>query len=330
MKAYRQYRYGSPDVLHLEDIDLPDPGEGQLQVRVQAVSVNPLDWHLMRATPFFVRFSTGLFAPKKKGIGADFSGVVEKVGPGVTEYAVGDEVFGEGREAFAELVNVSVKHLAKKPGNMSFSQAAAIPVAGLTALQGLRDHGRLAAGQSVLINGASGGVGTFAVQIAKAYGAGVTGVCSHRNLELVSSLGADRVLDYTKEDFLDSGQQYDLVMDVAGSRKVAESLRAVKPGGRLILIGMTRFGLLISNLIRGPKLARKAGKHFANFTAVAQSKDLKTLAELCESGKLIPAIDRSFPFDQLPNAIKYIETMRASAKVVVTVGDQGESEKTVN
>lgn len=317
MKAYKQYTYGPPKVLKIEESTIPAPGEGQIQVRVKAVSVNPLDWHLMRATPFFVRFSTGLFVPKNKGRGADFAGVVEKLGPGVTEYSLGDEVFGEARESFAELANVSIANIAPKAPSLSFSKAAAIPVAGLTALQGLRDHGQLKPGQRVLINGASGGVGTFSVQIAVALGAHVTGVCSHRNLELVRKLGAHRVIDYTEDDFTTEGEQYDLILDVAGSRKAKDALKAVKPGGTLVLIGMTSFGLLVSNLMKGSGQAKKQGKRFVNFTAQANGEDLKTLMDMVKSGTIDPTIDRSYPFDQLPDAIEYIETMRASAKVVV-------------
>ncbi len=238
MKAIVLCDYGPPDVLKLEDVEKPVPADDQVLVRVRAASVNPLDWHRMRGTPYVGRAEMGLRKPKNTGLGVDFAGTVESVGRNVTRFRPGDEVFGGRTGAFGQYVTVRQdRAVVPKPANLTFEQAAAVPVAAITALQGLRDVGRLQPGQKVLINGASGGVGTFAVQIAKALGADVTGVCSTRNVELVRSIGADRVVDYTREDFTKSGERYDLILDNVGNHSLSECRRALNPKGRYVMVG---------------------------------------------------------------------------------------------
>ena len=238
MKAIVCHRYGSPDVLELEEIDRPIPGDDQVLVRVQAASVNPVDWHRMRGLPNFMRAGEGLAKPKNPGLGADVAGRVEAVGGTVTQFQPGDEVFGMSIRTLAEYVCVSDQGIVPKPANLTFEQAATVPVAAITGLQGLRDKGRIEAGQKVLINGASGGVGTFAVQIAKSFGAEVTGVCSTRNVDLVRSLGADHVIDYTRDDFTRSGQRYDLIFDSAGYRSLSDCRRVLGTDGILVIVGI--------------------------------------------------------------------------------------------
>jgi NADPH:quinone reductase-like Zn-dependent oxidoreductase len=331
MKAYVYRDFGSPDVLRLEEIDKPVPNDNQLLIRVRGVSVNPLDWHYMEGTPYLGRlFEFGILKPANTRLGVDYAGTVEAIGKEVTQFKPGDEVYGNRFGAFAEYICATDKALALKPANLTFEQAASIPVAGVTALQGLRDRGKLQPGQKVLINGASGGVGTFAVQIAKTMGAEVTGVCSGRNVELVRSLGADHVIDYTKEDFTKSGQRYDLIIDNVGNRSVLECTRALNSQGKLVMIGgggpedQGFIGPLI-NPLKMVVLKRFVTQEVGAMLAQMNQKDLTILADLIQTGKVTPVIDKTYPFNQLPEAMRYLETGRARGKVVVTVGDSNEA-----
>ena len=331
MKAYVYRDFGSPDVLRLEEVDKPVPSNNQLLIRVRAVSVNPLDWHYMEGTPYLGRlFEFGVLKPANQRLGVDYAGTVEAVGKDVTQFKPGDEVYGNRFGAFAEYITATDKALALKPANLSFEQAASMPVAAVTALQGLRDKGKLQAGEKVLINGASGGVGTFAVQIARTMGAEVTGVCSGRNVELVRSLGANHVIDYTKEDFTKSGQRYDLIIDNVGNRSMLECSRLLNPQGRLVMIGgggpedQGFIGPLINPLkmlLIKPFISQQAGSMLAQMN----QKDLTILADLVQTGKVTPVIDKTFPFNQLPEAMRYLETGRARGKVVVTVGENNDA-----
>lgn len=321
MKAILFTKYGSPDVLQLAEVEKPTPNENELLVKVVAAAANPLDWHRLRADPFLVRLDGGFFKPKNPRLGADVAGRVEAVGSNVTEFKAGDEVFGEiGAGAFAEYVCAHEKYFALKPVNISFEAAAAAPVAGFTALQGLRDAGQIQAGRKVLVNGASGGVGTFAVQLANAYGTEVTGVCSTRNLEMVRSIGADHVVDYTQEDFTTNGQLYDLIYDAVGNRSVSHYKRALKPQGTCVIAGFTTMPRLFEHLILGPLLSRGGGKKVAMMgTARPNKQDLLFIKELLETGKVVPVIDRCYPLPETAEAIRYLETGRARGKVIVNV-----------
>ena len=323
MKAIIFTRYGSPDVLQLAEVEKPTPTENQVLVKVEAAAANPLDWHRLRADPFLVRLGDGLFKPKNPKLGADLAGIVEAVGPDVTEFKPGDEVFGAaGGGAFAEYACVHQKYLALKPANVSFAEASATPVVGFTAVQGLRDTGKIQAGQKVLINGASGGIGTFAVQLAKAYGAEVTGVCSGRNLELVRSIGADGVIDYTKEDFTRNGRYYDLIYDTVGNRSVADYKRALTPQGSCVIAGFTTMPRLFEHMLLGPLLSKKGGKTVGMMgTANPNKADLLVIKELLETGQVVPVIDRTYPLAETADAIRYLETGRARGKVIITIGD---------
>ena len=279
MKAIVYTEYGSPDVLQLQDMTKPTPNDDEVLVKVHAASANPLDWHIMRGEPFLARLDAGLQKPKHTRLGADIAGRVEAVGKNVTQFQPGDEVFGElfggALGSFAEYACASEDALALKPANLSFEQAAAAPVVGFTALQGLRDKGQIQAGQKVLVNGASGGVGSFAVQLAKSYGAEVTGVCSTRNLELVRSIGADHVVDYTQEDFTRNGQQYDLIYDAVGNRSVADYQRALKPGGKGVVAGFTTLARLFEVILLGALVSKIGSKKIGLMgTAQANKKDL--------------------------------------------------------
>ncbi len=318
MKAVVYHRYGGPEVLEYTDIDKPDLADDRVLVRVRAASLNPYDWHFMRGKPRLMRLMSGLTRPKNPGIGADLAGTVEAVGKNATSCKAGDEVYGECHGALAEYAAVAEKNLAPKPFNLSFEQTAAIPIAGLTALQGLRDHGKLQAGQHVLINGASGGVGTFAVQIAKAMGATVTGVCSGRNAEMVRSIGADHVIDYTKENFTSGGERYDLILDTVGNHSLRANRRALTDGGRYVVVGSdsNTFGplvyfakLMLYNLV--------VTHEFKGFIADPNRNDFLFLNELCQSGKLVPVIDKSYTLDQAREAMEYLETKRVRGKLVV-------------
>ncbi len=321
MKAVVCPRYGSPDVLELQEVDKPVVKDDDVLVRVKAASVNALDWRLL-SLPYLFRIlgNTGLFRPKRKIWGVDLAGRVEAVGKNITQLRPGDEVFGMRAGAFAEYVCVREDRLVRKPPDLSFEQAAAIPVAASTALQGLRDKGRIRPGQKVLINGASGGVGTFAVQIAKSFGAEVTGVCSKRNVDLVRSLGADHVIDYTQEDFTKSGQRYDLILDNVGNRSLSDCRRVLTSNGILVLAGAPKSGhRILARLVKAFFLSRFLKQKLVSFMAKNSQADLVVLKELIEAGKVTPVIDRRYPLSQAPDAVRYLEEGHPRAKVVITV-----------
>jgi NADPH:quinone reductase-like Zn-dependent oxidoreductase len=324
MKAVVYTAYGSPDVLTIKEVERPHPKAGEVLVRVHAAAANPLDWHLMRGEPFIARLENGLWRPKTTRLGADIAGQVETVGADVTQFQPGDAVFGEtfahGLGGFAEYVSVPAHALAQKPANLSYKAAAAVPIAGFTALQGLRNKGRIRSGQQVLINGASGGVGTFAVQIAKALGAEVTAVCSTHNLDLVRSIGADHCIDYTKEDFTRAGRQYDLIFDAVGNRLVSDMSRALRPHGICVVAGFTTMSNLLRTITIGAWVSRFGTKKIGLMdTAHTNSDDLRFIRELLEAGKVVPVIDRWYPLTETAEAIRYLETGRARGKVVITV-----------
>ncbi|WP_030176916.1 NAD(P)-dependent alcohol dehydrogenase [Spirillospora albida] len=325
MKAWTWARYGPPEVLTLQDVAEPAVGPDEVLVRVRAASVNPYDWRHLRADPHLVRMSAGLRRPRAGLIlGADLAGVVERAGADVTGFRPGDEVFGEvALGAFAEAVAVPQDRLAVKPAGVPFERAGAVSMAAHTALQGLRDEGRLQPGQRVLINGASGGIGTFAVQIAKALGAEVTAVCSARNAELVRSLGADDVVDYTREDFTDRRGRYDLLMDIVGNRSLRGLRRPLAPGGTLVLVGgiAARGRLLgpMGQVLRGALATRFAGHRITTVRWKPNAGDLRYLAGLMETGTITPVIDRTYPFADVPEALRYVERKHARGKVAITL-----------
>lgn len=321
MRAIVYETYGPPEVLALRELDRPAVQDNEVLVRVHAASANPLDWHYMRGKPYIMRASAGLLRPKDTRMGVDVAGRVEAVGRGVTRLRPGDEVFGTGRGSFAEYVIASERTLAHKPANLSFAQAAAVPIAAFTAIQGLRDQGGIAAGQQVLVVGASGGVGTFAVQIAKAIGAEVTGVCSTRNVELVRSIGAGHVIDYTREDFTRAGRQYDLIFDTAGSYPLRDCLRALRPAGAYVIVGGPdgRWIGPLARLLRAMLLGRFVKQRLMPLLATQRQEDLAFMQPLLESGAVVPVIDRCYPLDQAAEAIRYLETGRARGKVIITI-----------
>jgi NADPH:quinone reductase-like Zn-dependent oxidoreductase len=322
VKAAVHHRFGSPDVLELQDIDKPAPTDDGVLVRVRASSVNPAEWYAVTGRPYIARPSMGLRGPKQAVPGADFAGTVEAVGGAVTDLRSGDAVFGgTGGGAFAEYLCVRQTVVAK-PANLTFEQAAAVPTAAVTALQGLRDHGQLRPGHTVLINGASGGVGTFAVQLAKAFGAEVTGVCSTHNVDLVRSLGADHVVDYTREDFTRSGRRYDLLLDVAGSRSWSDCKRVLGRDATLVLVGGPKTSPWFGPLghVAGVRLASlRASQKVVFFIAKFNREDFLVLRELLEAGKVTPVIDRQHALAELPAALRYLGEGHARAKVVITV-----------
>jgi NADPH:quinone reductase-like Zn-dependent oxidoreductase len=324
MKAIVYDRYGSPEVLRFEDIDGPRVGPEQVLVRARAAAPNPWDWHFMRGEPYIVRALSGLRRPRKPTVpGSDLAGVVEVVGERVAGFEPGDEVYGfVGFGGFGELAAVDAEVLAPKPANISFEEAAAVPLAGLTALQGLRDHGRLRAGQKVLINGAAGGVGTFAVQIARALGAEVTGVCSTRNLEMVRSLGANRVVDYTSQDVFDTDERYDIVLDNVGNHDRPEWRKVMPTGGRFVPVsGRQPLSNWLVPVPHGLTLLWTSllGKPVDGFTARPSADDLHYLTELIEQGLVRPVIQRSFSLDGVAEAMAELEEGHVSGKLVVTV-----------
>lgn len=322
MKAITYHRYGSPDVLDFEEVDEPVAKDDEVLIGVRAASVNPRDWHFMRGLPYIMR-PIGLRIPKDGGFGSDVAGQVEAVGKAVTRFRRGDEVFAHVLSGgFAEYTCVSEDVLGRKPANLTFEQAAAVPLAALTALQGLRDHGQIQAGQKVLIIGASGGVGTFAVQLGKSFGAEVTGLCSTRNLDLVRSIGADHVIDYTKEDFTQSGQKYDLIFQLAGTRSPSDCRRALTSKGKLILSSGESDGRWIGPLdriIKAVVLSPFVSQRLGPFEAKRSKEDLQVLKELIESGKVSPVIDRTYPLSETAEAVRYLEEGHARGKVVITV-----------
>ena len=325
MKAIAYEQYGSADVLEVKDVRKPDVESDRVLLRVRAASANPYDWHFMRGLPYIARLmATGLRKPKYSILGSDVAGEVEAVGSAVTRFRPGDEVFGfVGSGGFAEYVAAPQELLAVKPANLTFQQAASVPLAAVTALQGLRDAGAIRSGQKVLIVGASGGVGTFAVQIAKWYGAEVTGVCSTRNLEMVRSIGADRVIDYTREDFTRTGQQYDLIFQLAGTASPSACRRALSAAGRLVLSSgdspgriIGPVGRIIKALLLSPFIG---GQTMRPLVAKPSSADLQFLRELIEAGRIAPVIDRTYALSEAPDAIRYLETGHARGKVVISV-----------
>ena len=327
MKAIVYHQYGPPDdVLELADIDKPVVKDNDVLVRVHAASVNPADWHLVRGEPYIARLQLGLRTPNDTVLGCDVAGHVEAVGKNVTTVQPGDEVFGSpfahGGGALAEYVSLSDELLSLKPANVSFEHAAAVPLAALTALQGLRDHGRIEPGHKVLIIGASGGVGTFAVQIAKAFGAEVTGVCSARNIDMVRSIGPDHVIDYTREDFTERGQRYDLIFQLAGTRSASDYRRSLTPKGTLVLASGESGGRWIgpvARIIRALLVSPFVSQKLTNFTVKPNSKDLQTLKELIEAGKVTPVIDRTHSLAEVPDAIRHLEEGHTQGKVVIAL-----------
>lgn len=326
MKAVIYEEYGPPDVLKLKDVPKPLPKEDEVLVRIHASSVNWADWHNLRADPFLVRLAAGLRKPKLQILGFDAAGVIETVGSKVKQFKPGDAVFGDiypyGGGAFADYVSVPERAVLLKPDNLTFEEAAAVPVGALTALQGLRDHGRIQPGQKVLIHGASGGVGTFAVQIAKSFDTEVTGVCSTGNLELVRSLGADKVIDYTQEDCTQTDQRYDLILDNVGEPSIYKRLykRSLTPKGICVIPAGTFF----LSVIRGPWMSMTGGNKIGTYmTDGTQREDLIFIKELIEAGKVIPVIDRCYSLREVPEAVSYLEEGHARGKVVISVSGNG-------
>ncbi len=324
MKAAIYTRFGPPDVIRIMDVEEPVPKDDEILIKIRAASVNPLDWHFLRGTPRLGRVVFGLVKPRHPRLGVDVAGQVEAVGRNVTRLEPGDEVFGVCKGAFAEKTCASESELVTKPDRISFEQAAGVPIAALTALQGLRDHGRLQPGQKVLVNGAAGGVGTFAVQIARALGANVTGVCSTRNVELVRSIGADQVVDYTREDFAGSGRRFDLLFDCVGNRSLSACRRVLTPKGTYVGIGGggpdTSSFRLVSAAITQMLLSRFVSQRLRGFIAKARQEDLAALRDLMTSGEVTPVIDRRFPLSNLADAIRYQEAGHARGKVIITMG----------
>jgi NADPH:quinone reductase-like Zn-dependent oxidoreductase len=323
MKAIICTKYGSPDVLQLQEVEKPAPQDDEVLIKIHAASVNARDWRFMRAKPFFIRLMPGgLLKPKNPILGVDVAGQVEAVGSNVRRFRPGDEVFGYlsryGGRTFAEYVCAGENEIALKPANLSFEQAAAVPLAAMTALQGLRDKGNIQPGQKVLINGASGGVGTFAVQIAKSFGAEVTGVCSTRNLEMVRSIGADHVIDYKVEDFTRNGHHYDLILAVNGFHPISDYLRALSPEGIYVLSGGSMLQLLQASR-RGRRNSKTGSQKTYVVSLVQNQKDLIFMKELLETGKVVPIIDGCYPLSKTPEAFWYFEKVHPKGKVVITV-----------
>jgi NADPH:quinone reductase-like Zn-dependent oxidoreductase len=322
MKAIVYRCYGSPDVLEFADVEKPAPKDNEVLVKIQAAAVNPLDWHYMRGSPYFMRLGTGLGRPTETRLGVDFAGIVEAVGKDVMRFKPGDEVFGGWTGAFAEyLVVAEDRGLALKPANISFEQAASTAIAGLTALQALRDHGKLQPGQKVLINGASGGVGTFAVQIAKSMGAEVSGVCSTRNVEMVRSLGADHVFDYKQENYTESGQTFDVIVDMVGNHSLSANLDVLSDDGILVLVGGPSgdwIGPLIGPL-KAAVMSLFVDQQMGMMLGHLRQDDMKVLADLMQAEKVTPVIDRRYRLSEVPTAIRYSEEGRARGKIIIDV-----------
>jgi NADPH:quinone reductase-like Zn-dependent oxidoreductase len=324
MKAIVHCEYGGPEVLTLVDVEKPTPADNQVLVRVRAASVNPLD--LTIRGPWLLRPLFGMRKPKDTRLGVDYAGTIEAVGKDVTQFKPGDEVFGARDGALAEYVcGLADRLVVLKPANMTFEQAASVPVAAITALQGLRDKGKIQPGQKVLINGASGGVGTFAVQVAKSFGTEVTGVCSTRNLDMVRSIGADHVIDYTKEDFTKTDQRYDLIFDLVGNHSFSERRRILNPNGICVMAGVggagwhDGMGMRLAGELNGYVRSRFVSQKFVAYIATMNKADLMILADLMQAGKMTPVIDRTFKLNETPDALRYLETGHARGKVVITV-----------
>jgi NADPH:quinone reductase-like Zn-dependent oxidoreductase len=327
MRAITYTEYGPPDVLQFTEVAKPTPKDDEVLIRIRAASVNALDWRLMRGAPYIVRILFGLRKPKiaRPGRpGRDVAGQVEAVGRNVTQFKPGDEVFGACHGAFAEYACAIEDRLALKPANISFEDAAAVPVAAISALQGLRDKGRIQRGQKVVVDGASGGVGTFAVQIAKSFGAEVTAVCSTRNVDTARSIGADHVIDYTREDFTQSGQRYDLIIAANAYHSIFDYKRALSQDGIYVMAG-GGWAQVFQAMLLGPLLSLIGSKKMCNFVAKLNKKDLVLLKELLEAGKVTPVIDRSYPLSDVPEAIRYLEEGHARGKVVITMEHRGET-----
>jgi NADPH:quinone reductase-like Zn-dependent oxidoreductase len=321
MKAVVQEEYGSPDKLELRDVDKPEVGDDGVLVRVRAAAVNALDWRVMRGLPYIVRISEGRRRPENPIRGIDLAGHVEAVGKNVTEFKPGDEVFGERPRAFAEYILGKEEHFAHKPASITFEQASTLGCAGLTALQGLRDKAQVKPGQKVLINGAAGGVGTFSVQIAKSFGADVTAVCHTHNVEMVRSIGAARVIDYTQEDFTKTKERYDVVFDNVGNRSLRRLRRILTPSGTLVFVGAPHFRFVapLFRILGAVVVSRFSKQKLLPFLATHSKDDLLVLKELVESGSVTPVIDRTYPLSEVPEAIRYLEKGHARGKVVITV-----------
>jgi NADPH:quinone reductase-like Zn-dependent oxidoreductase len=323
MKAIVQDTYGTTDVLELRDIDKPEIADDEVLLRVHAAGVDRGVWHLMTGLAYPIRLAGyGLRAPKTPVPGTDMAGVVEAVGKDVTRFQPGDAVFGIGKGAFAEYARAPENKLVPKPANLTFEQAAVVAISGLPALQGLRDKGKVRPGQKVLIIGASGGVGTYAVQLAKAFGAEVTGVCSTTKVDMVRSLGADHVIDYTREDFAEGEQRYDLILDIGGNRSLSRLRRALAPKGTLVLVGGEAGGRWLGGLdrqLRALLLSRFVGQKLTSLLSKENHQDLLVLKELIEAGKVTPVIDRTYPLAEAPQAIRYLEQGHARGKVVITI-----------
>ncbi len=323
MKAIVYEQYGPPEVLSLKEIDMPVPAHGEVLIRVHAASVNPYDWHFLRGTPKFAQLFMGLGRPKSPRLGADAAGVVEAAGPGVTRLRPGDMVFGTCKGSFAEFACARETQLALKPAAVSFEQAASLSIAGITALQGLRDCAKLQPDQQILVNGAAGGVGTFAVQIARSMGARVTGVCSGRNADLVRSLGAERVIDYAQQDFTQSPQKWDAIFDLVGNRTLAEFRSALQPKGAFVSCGgggpdkkaSELAGVMFGKMLIAPFVSQR----LTGVLAKVNGGDLSTLAAMVESGKIKPVLDRTYPLSEAADAVRYMETCRARGKVIISV-----------
>src|ERR671921_2890503 len=323
MKAIVRYRYGPPDVLQLREIDKPEIAEDEVLVRVYAAGVDRGVWHIMTGLPYPIRLAGfGLRAPKNPVIGMDLAGVVEEVGKDVSRFRPGDEVFGIGKGSYAEYAPALEAKLAPKPSNLTFEQAAALAISGSTALQAVRDHAKVRRGQKVLIIGASGGVGTYAVQIAKAFGAHVTGVSSTKKVEMVRSIGADHVIDYTQEDFAEGDKRYDVILDIGGNSSLARLRRALTPKGTLVIVGGEGGGRWLGGTdrqLRAMMLSPLVGQKLGTFVNKENHEDMFVLKELIESGKITPVIDRMYPLAEVPKAIRYLEGGHAKGKVVITV-----------
>lgn len=323
MQAIVYRRYGPPDVLEYEELDRPIPAQGEVLIQVRAASVNPYDWHFLRGTPSFIRLFTGLRRPKSPRLGADVAGVVAAIGPGVTRFKPGDAVFGVCKGSFAELACGKETDLAPLPKRLNYEQAASVPIAGITALQGLRDCGRVQPGQRVLINGAAGGVGTFAVQIGKWLGADITGVCSTRNVAFVQSIGADRAIDYTLQDFTRSDDQYDVIFDLVGNHPLKAIRRVLRPKGTFVgcggggpdTPGSELLSTMAERLVMSPFTSQKLTGVFAKVNA----SDLNVLGDLLQFGKIEPALDRSYPLCGVAEALRYVESCHARGKVTIVV-----------
>jgi NADPH:quinone reductase-like Zn-dependent oxidoreductase len=319
MKAIIHRRYGPPEALELEELPSPEPGPGEVRVRVRAASVFSGDWHVVRGAPFFVRFATGLRRPRNPIPGIDLAGIVDVTGPGVTDLEPGDEVFGFAAGSLAELVCVPAGQLVRRPANMALADAATVPEAGMTALQALRDHGRVQPGQRVLVIGASGGVGTFAVQIAKALGAEVTGVCGPTNQELVRSIGADHVIDYTRTDVTSAGERYNVILQLAGTASPGRLRRALVPGGTLVLSNGTGRVAGVDRILAATILNPFVRERLAVFETKENGADLATLAAMIEAGQVRPVIDRTYPLAEAGEALRYLEAGHARGKIILAV-----------